>query len=64
MEKKLISWYQGMLQGLCFSQADTDPVVKLEFDDDGVGGEGVTGEISAAKPKAPRVKKEKKEPGW
>uniref|UniRef100_A0A7N6B0Y6 DNA topoisomerase 2 n=1 Tax=Anabas testudineus TaxID=64144 RepID=A0A7N6B0Y6_ANATE len=44
-------------------KADTDPAVKLEFDDDGVGGEGGTGEISAAKPKAPRVKKEKKEPG-
>lgn len=34
--------------------------MKLEFDDDGDGG---TGENSVAKPKAPRVKKEKKEPG-
>lgn len=47
----------------CFSQADTDLLVKLEFDDDGVGAEGVTGETPAAKPKTPRVKKEKKEPG-
>lgn len=35
----------------------------MEFDDDGVGVEGGTGENSVAKPKAPRVKKEKKEPG-
>lgn len=46
-----------------FSQGDADPAVKLEFDDDGLGGEGATGENSVAKPKAPRVKKEKKEPG-
>lgn len=45
------------------TQGDSDPAVKLEFDDDGLGGEGVTGENSVAKPKAPRVKKEKKEPG-
>lgn len=44
-------------------KGDSDPAVKLEFDEDGVGGEGVTGENSVAKPKAPRVKKEKKEPG-
>ncbi|XP_073319241.1 DNA topoisomerase 2-beta isoform X2 [Pagrus major] len=44
-------------------KGDTDPAVKLEFDDDGLGGEGGTGENAAAKPKAPRVKKEKKEPG-
>lgn len=41
-------------------QSDLDATVKLEFDDDGDGG---TGENSVAKPKAPRVKKEKKEPG-
>lgn len=46
-----------------FSQGEADAAVKLEFDDDGLGGEGGTGENSAAKPKAPRVKKEKKEPG-
>lgn len=46
-----------------FSQGDADLVVKLEFDDDGLGSEGRTGENAAAKPKAPRVKKEKKEPG-
>lgn len=45
------------------SQGDTDLAVKLEFDDDGLGVEGGTGENSVAKPKAPRVKKEKKEPG-
>ncbi|MEQ2294819.1 hypothetical protein AMECASPLE_007733 [Ameca splendens] len=41
-------------------KGDSDPAVKLEFDDDGEGG---TAENSVAKPKAPRVKKEKKEPG-
>lgn len=41
-----------------FSQGDTDPAVKLEFDDDGLPVEGGTGENSVAKPKAPRVKKE------
>ncbi|XP_032436148.1 DNA topoisomerase 2-beta isoform X1 [Xiphophorus hellerii] len=41
-------------------KGDSDAAVKLEFDDDGDGG---TGENSVAKPKAPRVKKEKKEPG-
>lgn len=45
------------------SQSDTDLSVKLEFDDDGLGAEGGTAENSVAKPKAPRVKKEKKEPG-
>ncbi|XP_045913851.1 DNA topoisomerase 2-beta isoform X2 [Micropterus dolomieu] len=44
-------------------KGDTDLSVKLEFDDDGLGGDGGTGENSVAKPKAPRVKKEKKEPG-
>lgn len=53
----------GVLQVVFFSQGDTDPAVKLEFDDDGLGGEGGTGENAVAKPKAPRVKKEKKEPG-
>ncbi|XP_069033095.1 DNA topoisomerase 2-beta isoform X1 [Embiotoca jacksoni] len=44
-------------------KSDSDPVVKLEFDDDGLVAEAATGENSVAKPKAPRVKKEKKEPG-
>ncbi|XP_031604241.1 DNA topoisomerase 2-beta isoform X2 [Oreochromis aureus] len=44
-------------------KGDSDPALKLEFDDDGLGGEGGGGENMAAKPKAPRVKKEKKEPG-
>ncbi|KAM4539531.1 DNA topoisomerase 2-beta isoform 1-T1 [Odontesthes bonariensis] len=44
-------------------KGDSDTAVKLEFDDDGLGGEGGTGENSVTKPKAPRVKKEKKEPG-
>lgn len=52
-----------IVTGCVFSQGDADPAVKLEFDDDGLGGEGATGENSVAKPKAPRVKKEKKEPG-
>ncbi|TKS89031.1 DNA topoisomerase 2-beta [Collichthys lucidus] len=43
-------------------RGDVDPAVKLEFDDDGLGGEGGAGDNSVAKPKAPRVKKEKKEP--
>ncbi|KAM9838362.1 DNA topoisomerase 2-beta isoform 2-T2 [Aulostomus maculatus] len=37
--------------------------VKLEFDDEALGGDGGTGENSVVKPKTPRVKKEKKEPG-
>ncbi|XP_074542772.1 DNA topoisomerase 2-beta isoform X2 [Halichoeres trimaculatus] len=44
-------------------KSDTDTSVKLEFDDDGLGAEGGTAENSVAKPKTPRVKKEKKEPG-
>lgn len=56
-----------MLQFVFFfffsTQGDADPAVKLEFDDDGLGGEGGTAENSVTKPKAPRVKKEKKEPG-
>ncbi|XP_035537041.1 DNA topoisomerase 2-beta isoform X2 [Morone saxatilis] len=43
-------------------KGDADLAVKLEFEDDGLGGEGATAENSVAKPKAPRVKKEKKEP--
>lgn len=46
-----------------FSQGDADPTIKLEFDEDDMPVEGGTGENSVAKPKAPRVKKEKKEPG-
>lgn len=45
------------------SQGDADVAAKLEIDEDGMGGEGGTGENSVAKPKAPRVRKEKKEPG-
>lgn len=45
------------------SQGDADTTIKLEIDEDGVGGEGGTGDNSVAKPKAPRVRKEKKEPG-
>ncbi|XP_015259935.1 PREDICTED: DNA topoisomerase 2-beta [Cyprinodon variegatus] len=41
-------------------KGDSDLAVKLEFDDDGEGGPA---ENSVTKPKAPRVKKEKKEPG-
>lgn len=37
--------------------------MKLEIEDDGLGVDGGTGENSVSKPKAPRVKKEKKEPG-
>uniref|UniRef100_UPI0037E9A162 DNA topoisomerase 2-beta isoform X1 n=1 Tax=Semicossyphus pulcher TaxID=241346 RepID=UPI0037E9A162 len=44
-------------------KSDADAVAKLDFDDDGLGGEGGTGENSVTKPKTPRVKKEKKEPG-
>lgn len=43
-------------------KSDADPSVKLELDEDGLGGEG-GGDTPAPKPKAPRVKKEKKEPG-
>lgn len=57
-------WNQDfVVTGCALSQGDTDPAVKLEFEDDGLGAEGGTGENSVAKPKAPRVKKEKKEPG-
>lgn len=45
------------------SQSDVDLAVKLEFDEDGLGGEGGAGDNSVAKAKAPRVRKEKKEPG-
>lgn len=48
---------------LLTSQGDADLAAKLEVDEDGLGGEGGTGENSVAKPKAPRVRKEKKEPG-
>nr|XP_019946171.1 PREDICTED: DNA topoisomerase 2-beta isoform X1 [Paralichthys olivaceus] len=44
-------------------KGDADLTVKLEFDEDGLAAEGGTGENSVPKPKAPRVKKEKKEPG-
>ncbi|XP_059205625.1 DNA topoisomerase 2-beta isoform X1 [Centropristis striata] len=47
-------------------KADVDPAVKLEFDEDGLAVEVATGENSVPtvpKPKTPRVKKEKKEPG-
>lgn len=52
---------ERLTSGRCFrSQGDSDLAVKLEFDDDGEGGPA---ENSVTKPKAPRVKKEKKEPG-
>ncbi|XP_029700390.1 DNA topoisomerase 2-beta-like [Takifugu rubripes] len=44
-------------------KGDADLAAKLEIDEDGLGGEGGAGENSVAKPKAPRVRKEKKEPG-
>ncbi|KAK9526301.1 hypothetical protein VZT92_015009 [Zoarces viviparus] len=47
-------------------KSDIDPALKLEFEEDGLGGEGATGatgENAVTKPKAPRVKREKKEPG-
>ncbi|XP_034561189.1 DNA topoisomerase 2-beta isoform X2 [Notolabrus celidotus] len=45
-------------------KTDADVSAKLEFDDDGLVAEGATaGENSVTKPKTPRVKKEKKEPG-
>lgn len=37
--------------------------MKLEFDEDGLGGEGGAGDNSVAKAKTPRARKEKKEPG-
>lgn len=57
-----------------FFQGDAEMSVKLEFDDDGMmdtnGAGGDNSMISpsglpnpGAKPKAPRVKREKKEPG-
>lgn len=63
------SWYV-----LLFVQAEVDPAVKLEFDEDSaLGSNGGTTENSlispsglpnpGAKPKAPRVKRENKEPG-
>ena len=57
------------------SQGDTDVVVKMEFDEDGEGaskensmtspssGPAGTTPASGGKPKTPRVKREKKEPG-
>lgn len=61
------SWKQTGLDSnllpVCPPQSDADPAVKLEFDEDGLGGEGGAGDNSAAKAKAPRVRKEKKEPG-
>ncbi|XP_071763633.1 DNA topoisomerase 2-beta isoform X1 [Centroberyx gerrardi] len=44
-------------------KGDSDVAVKLELDEDGLGGEGGAVENSPVKPKTPRVKKEKKEPG-
>ncbi|XP_055013310.1 DNA topoisomerase 2-beta isoform X1 [Boleophthalmus pectinirostris] len=47
-------------------KGDADQSVKLELDEDGLvieGGGGGDGSTPAAKPKTPRVKKEKKEPG-
>ncbi|XP_057683180.1 DNA topoisomerase 2-beta isoform X2 [Corythoichthys intestinalis] len=44
-------------------KADSDPVVKLEGDDDDLGRDTAIGQNPAVKSKTPRVKKEKKEPG-
>lgn len=59
---------------MCIFKGDAEISVKMEFDDDGMmdanGAAGDNSMISpsglpnpGAKPKAPRVKKEKKEPG-
>lgn len=61
---KVITDYDDFIwKAVLCSQSDSDAAVKLEFDDDGLGAEAETGENSVTKPKAPRVKKEKKEPG-
>ncbi|XP_068188795.1 DNA topoisomerase 2-beta isoform X2 [Antennarius striatus] len=44
-------------------KSDADAALKMDFDEDGLVIEGVTGENAVAKPKTPRVKKAKKEPG-
>ncbi|CAJ1084130.1 DNA topoisomerase 2-beta isoform X2 [Xyrichtys novacula] len=47
-------------------KGDADLAAKLDFDEDGLGGEGTVpgaSENSVPKAKTPRVKKEKKEPG-
>ncbi len=57
---------------VCLCQVEVDAAMKLEFDEDSALGsnEGENSVISpsglpnpGAKPKAPRVKREKKEPG-
>lgn len=47
------------------SQSDADTAVKSEFDDEAGGGDSGTTEnqTTVVKPKAPRVKKDKKEAG-
>lgn len=42
---------------------DSEPVLKLDADDDLLGQDATTGESAVVKPKTPRVKKDKKEPG-
>lgn len=44
-------------------KGEADLSVKLELDEDGMVVDGGTGDTPAVKPKTPRVKKEKKEPG-
>ncbi|KAM9824701.1 DNA topoisomerase 2-beta [Neosynchiropus ocellatus] len=44
-------------------KSDFDAIVKGEFDEESPGVEGAPGENTGPKPKTPRVKKEKKEPG-
>ncbi|XP_061616843.1 DNA topoisomerase 2-beta isoform X1 [Phyllopteryx taeniolatus] len=44
-------------------KVDSDPALKLEGDEDGLGRDAATGESPVVKPKNPRVKKDKKEPG-
>jgi len=50
---------------VCLPQDDSDLAVKLEFDEDGEGAtkENLSVSAAASKPKVPRVKREKKEPG-
>ncbi|XP_049606373.1 DNA topoisomerase 2-beta isoform X2 [Syngnathus scovelli] len=42
---------------------DSEPLVKLEGDDELLGQDATTGESPLVKPKTPRMKKDKKEPG-
>uniref|UniRef100_A0A8C3A1H5 DNA topoisomerase 2 n=1 Tax=Cyclopterus lumpus TaxID=8103 RepID=A0A8C3A1H5_CYCLU len=44
-------------------KSDIDPALKLELDEEGLPIEGAARDTSVVKPKPPRVKREKKEPG-